>query len=344
MSFASEERAAFNYRTWIAGLLGLTLAGWMLRAYGVGDLVALLGRVGCFGALTIIAFHALQLFASAEGWHVISTPAGAQRPLRSYLELRWIREGVNNLLPLAQIGGEFITARMLQRQGVRLGPAIAGTLADLLLEIKTQILLTVLGLILLVSYAGHSRLSALLAIGLLGASLFVAILLIALRAGLAAALERAVVRLGRAFGWPDSADINGLHDALQACYRAPRCLALGASWHLLSWILGGLEVWLILHFFQHEVTLGVALTIESLGQAAKALGFAIPGAVGVQEGGYLLVCAGLGLPPELGLALSLAKRIREVVWGVPSLVVWQRTQTRTKTIRIALGSIQGGDQ
>lgn len=344
MSFASEERSSFNYRAWIAGLLGLTLAGWMLRAYGVGDVLAVLARVGWFGALIIIAFHATQLFASAEGWRVISAPANAQQPLRRYLELRWIREGVNNLLPLAQIGGEFVTARMLQRRGVRLGPAIAGTLADLLLEIKTQILFTVLGLALLVSYAGHSRLSRLLTIGLLAASLFVAVLVVALRSGLAAAIERAVVRLGRAFGWPSSVDIHGLHDALQACYRAPGCLALGASWHLLSWVLGGLEVWLILHFFQHDVAFGVALTIESLGQASKALGFAIPGAVGVQEGGYVLVCAGLGLPPELGLALSLAKRIREVVWGVPSLVVWQRTQTRTKAMRLSLGSIQGGDQ
>lgn len=344
MSFASEPRPPVNYRAWLAGLLGLTLAGWMLKAYGVVDVVSVLGRVGWLGGVTILAFHALQLFCSAEGWRVISIPAGAQRPLRSYLELRWVREGVNNLLPLAQIGGEFVSARLLQLQGVRLGPAVAGTLADLLVEIKTQILFTVLGLALLVSYAGHSRLSRLLGIGLLGASLFVAILVIALRAGLAMALERGVLRLGRAFGWPSTVDIRGLHVGLQACYRAPRSLALAAAWHLLSWVLGGLEVWLILHFFRHDVGFGVALTIESLGQAAKALGFAIPGAVGVQEGGYVLIFAGLGLAPDLGLALSLAKRIREVIWGVPALIAWQRSETRTKAVRLPLASIQGGDQ
>lgn len=343
MSFVSEPRASVNYRAWVAGLLGLTLAGWMLKAYGVVDVVSVLGRVGWFGGLTIVAFHAVQLFCSAEGWRVISIPAGAQRPLRSYLQLRWIREGVNNLLPLAQIGGEFVTARILQRQGIRLGPAVAGTLMDLLVEIKTQILFTVLGLVVLVSYAGHSRLSSLLGIGLLGASLFVAILVIALRAGLAAAIERAVLRLGRLFGWPSTVDIHGLHAGLQACYRAPRSLALAAAWHLLSWVLGALEVWLILHFFRHDVGFGVALAIESLGQASKSLGFAVPGALGVQEGGYALVCAGLGLSPELGLALSLAKRIREVVWGVPSLVIWQRSETRTQAIRLPLASIPRGD-
>lgn len=344
MSFASDRPASLNYRAWIAGLLGLALAAWMLRGYGVVDVVSVLGRVGWFGGLLIVAFHAVQLFSSAEAWRVISRPAGAQAPLRIYLGLRWIREGVNNLLPLAQIGGEFVAARLLQRRGVRLGPAVAGTLMDLLLEIKTQILFTVLGLLLLVSYTGHSRLSEFLAVGLVGASLFIAILVIALRAGLAAAIERAVLRLGRMFGWSSTVDLYGLHDALQACYRAPRSLALGASWHLLSWVLGGLEVWLVMHFFQQDVVFGVALTIESLGQASKALGFAIPGALGVQEGGYALVCGVLGLSPELGLALSLAKRIREVIWGVPALVVWARAETRTRAIRFPVGSVRSGDQ
>lgn len=346
MSFASEQPGSFHYRAWIAGLLGLALAAWMLRDYGVVAVVSVLARVGWFGGVVIVAFHAVQLLPSAEAWRVISAPGGTQGSLRTYSALRWIREGVNNLLPLAQIGGEFVAVRLLQRRGVRLGPAVAGTLVDLLVEIKTQILFTVLGLMLLVSYAGHSRLSRLLAIGLLGASLCVAILVIALRAGLAAAVERGALRLGRMFGWPAAADISGLHDALQACYRARRHLALGASWHLLSWVLGGLEVWLVMHFFRHDVGFGVALTVESLGQVAKSLGFAIPGAVGVQEGGYALVCGVLGVSPELGLALSLAKRVREVIWGVPALVFWQqqRTENSTRAVRLSLGSIRGGDQ
>jgi len=48
--------------------------------------------------------------------------------LRVYLLLRWIREAVNNLLPLAQIGGEFVVARLLQKRGVRLAQAVGGTL------------------------------------------------------------------------------------------------------------------------------------------------------------------------------------------------------------------------
>jgi hypothetical protein len=42
----------------------------------------------------------------------------------------------------------------------------------------------------------------------------------------------------------------------------------------------------------------------------------------VQEGGYLLLAPVAGLPPEACLALSLAKRARELLLGLPGLVYW----------------------
>jgi hypothetical protein len=63
-----------------------------------------------------------------------------------------------------------------------------------------------------------------------------------------------------------------------------------------------------------------ALMLESLGQAIRGAAFAIPGALGVQEGGYLLLAPLAGLPPDAALALSLAKRARELLLGVPGLL------------------------
>jgi len=60
--------------------------------------------------------------------------------------------------------------------------------------------------------------------------------------------------------------------------------------------------------------------LESLGQAIRGAGFAIPGALGVQEGGYLLLAPLAGLAPGAALALSLAKRVRELLLGLPGLL------------------------
>lgn len=70
------------------------------------------------------------------------------------------------------------------------------------------------------------------------------------------------------------------------------------------------------------------LVIESLGQAIRSAAFFVPGAIGVQEGGFMAVGILFGLGPEVGLAVSLIKRIREVGLGVPALVAWQALEGR----------------
>ncbi len=104
--------------------------------------------------------------------------------------------------------------------------------------------------------------------------------------------------------------------------RSPASFALS----LVGWVVGTGEVWLIAA--ASRITRSSwrdALLLESLGQAIRGAAFAIPGSLGVQEGGYLLLAPLVGLPPEAALALSLAKRARELLLGragpaVPALL------------------------
>ena len=89
--------------------------------------------------------------------------------------------------------------------------------------------------------------------------------------------------------------------------------------------------WLALSFIGHPVSWLDALLLESVGQAIRGAAFAIPGSLGAQEGGYLLLAPLVGLTPDAALALSLAKRARELALGLPGLVYlhwserdWQR--------------------
>ena len=323
----------------VGGLAGLGLAAWLLESYGVARIFDVLARVGWLGMLLIVLFHLPQMLFSALGWKAIAGPAEPRLPLRTYLSLRWIREAVNNLLPLAQVGGELVVARLLQRQGAPLAHAIGGAVADLMMEMATQVLFTLLGVVLLVHLVGHSEVSDIITRGLWVAALLVAAVFAALWLGLAATIERAVLRLGRSLGWPATAQVGGLHAALVSSYRAPGAVVLAGVAHLVSWLLGGIEVCLVLHFCGLDVGIGPGMIIESLGQAAKSMGFAVPGAVGVQEGGYVVVCRMLGISPEIAIALSLVKRLREVVLGIPGLALWQRAQAQAGVVR---SSVPGG--
>lgn len=315
----------------VGGLVGFGLAAWLLESYGVGRILELLRHAGWGGILAVIGFHLVQILCSALGWRVIAGPTVPRPSLRTYMTMRWIREAVNNLLPVAQIGGEFVVSRLLQQRGMKLASAIAGTVADLTMEMVTQIAFTLLGLALLLRSAGGSGIGGTVASGLAVASLVAAGFLGAQWLGLAAAIEKGLMRLGRSMGWAGTANVEGLHKALIGCYRAPGRVAAAALWQMVSWLLGGIEVCLALHFLGRNVGIGPGLVIESLGQALKAVGFAVPGALGVQEGGLIVVCQAFLVPPEMAIALSLMKRLREAVLGVPGLLAWHHLEARAAT-------------
>jgi hypothetical protein len=54
----------------------------------------------------------------------------------------------------------------------------------------------------------------------------------------------------------------------------------------------------------------------------------VPGALGIQEGGYIVVCGLLGISPQQAIEVSLLRRIREVILGVPGLLAWHRLEAR----------------
>jgi hypothetical protein len=114
-----------------------------------------------------------------------------------------------------------------------------------------------------------------------------------------------------------------IDSAVVTLYRDRRAIVSSTLWHLLSWIFGIGEVWIALRLLGRPVDIWTALLIESLGQAIRTGSFAVPGSLGVQESGYVLLGNALGIEPQVSLALSLARRVREVLLGLPGLVAAQ---------------------
>jgi len=315
----------------LGGLAGLGLSVWLLQSYGIRQIGDLIGHAGWRGILAVVAFHGVQLLCSAAAWRAMAGSPAPREPLRIYVILRWIREAVNNLLPLAQVGGEVVAWRLLRQRGAMLPDAVAGTIADLTVEMVTQILFTLVGVIWLPVSVVDGGVANDIVAGLLVASVLMAALFAAVRHGLIESIEKGLVRVGRWMGWAGAAHVEGLNLALMSCYRQRGRVARSGLWHMLSWLLGAVEVCLALHFLGSDVSIRTGLVIESLGQAAKALGFAVPGSLGVQEGGYVVVCGAFGLSAELAIALSLLKRLREAVLGIPALAVWQHWEAQVRT-------------
>ncbi len=323
--------------------VGLALILALGGYYGFAEIANGLGAAG-WGVLAVIAFHPFQMIFSALAWQVLLDSHVAPR-LPTFIALRWIKEAVNNLLPVAQIGGEVVGARLLRNSGVPLAAAGASVVVDVTMEFLSQIIFTLLGLALLVPGLQEPSIvpwtMGIIAIAGAAVLLFVA----AQRFGLFHLIEAGLVRLAqRGPAWSSLGEVAGLHRAIVALYNAPARLGWSVGYHLVSWLLGGLEVMIGLHLLGVSVDFREALIIESLGQAARAAGFAIPGSLGVQEGGFVLVCAMFGISPQTAIELSLLKRIREVALGVPALIVWQVVEARRLVNRaVAEARVPAGD-
>ena len=74
--------------------------------------------------------------------------------------------------------------------------------------------------------------------------------------------------------------------------------------------------------------MGLADRIEALLSAMAAIAFLVPVNAGVQEAGYAGLGAIFGIAPELSLGVSLVRRARDVVIGVPILLIWQSVEMR----------------
>jgi len=117
--------------------------------------------------------------------------------------------------------------------------------------------------------------------------------------------------------------LAGLHEAALDFYRQPAAIWGCVGLHIPAWALGTIESWAVLNVLGVTVTPLQALVIESLGMAARSAGFAIPAALGVQEGGFVLAAAAVGVPVAPALALSLIKRAREVSVGLIGIALWR---------------------
>lgn len=319
-------------------LLGAALGGAvaiaLLALYGAADIGRALVDAG-WGVLAFVAFHLTQIAFSSLAWKAV-LPARSAPGVLAFLQLRWIREAVNALLPVAQIGGEIVGARVLAARGVTLSLAGASVTVDLTLEVATQIAFTLLGLGLLIHRPGQ-EVTAWMIGGAAASAGAVALFVLAQRMGVFGVVERGLIRFSRTAGWQGLGDVRGLHDAIVSLYRDPARWCRGGAHHLISWLLGGLEVMLGLHLVGVSVDLRDGIIIESLGQALRTIGFAVPAALGVQEGGYVLVCGLLGISPQAAIELSLLKRIREVALGVPGLIAWQVIERQRLANRAARG-------
>jgi glycosyltransferase 2 family protein len=241
--------------------------------------------------------------------------------LRRLSVLRWIREAIDVLLPVASIGGSLASARLLTFCSVSVAMALVQTVA--------QALFASAGALLLARMVGLGTLLPQLLLGVAAAAVVLGGFYLLQRYGAARWIDRAMNALTVRTAWRVQRGEIGVQSAMDKIWRGRRLyLATALVIHVIAWASGTLEVWLTLHFMHWPVSLEPAIVLESLGASISSAAFFIPGSWGVQEGGYILIGHLLGVPAPLALSLSLVKRVPDLVLGAPGLLAWRIVEAR----------------
>ena len=212
--------------------------------------------------------------------------------------------------------------------------AAASVIIDVLMQAATLLLFALIGLVMLVAHGADETIAGIAATGLGLAILMLSGFYVAQRGAGRRLLFSMLSRLKFDGSWRMLGTVEAVYQSLSTIYARRFNIAASGQVHMLGWLIGVAEVWIVFTCMGHPVSVGNALVIESLAQAVRGGAFVIPSAIGAQEAGLILLCGLFGIPPDQALALSLIKRAADVVVGLPGLVALQIVESS----RLAAGT------
>jgi putative membrane protein len=247
-----------------------------------------------------------------------------------------MREAASDVLPFSQLGGFVIGARAAATLGAPPSATHASTVVDISAELVGQLLFTFLGLGLVAAGVGGSSIRHLesppFIVGLSIIALIAVSFMLVQWKGVAL-LRRFAVRWAP---WLVK-KLDEIQDGVGEVYQRPLRLLACIALHFTAWITATGGVWLALQFMHAPLSLPATIALESLIYLVRSAAFLIPGAIGVMEGGYVLLVPMFGLPPEIGLALALIKRGRDLAIGAPAVLIWQAMEGKQLLARRKAG-------
>jgi putative membrane protein len=312
---------------YIGGLLGLALLITLVIRADLGAMLQTL-ESGGWSLLWIVPYRALFFFLYAACWLTLLRPYDPEHRagLGYVFWATTVRDAIDRLLPVASVGGSVVGVRLLRWRGLAAAPIGASVIIEIVLTLVVVYFFTALGLLLLLELSATGQEYRRLLMVFLLSLPIPAITVLLLRYG--SVFARLQKFLRPLVGESAAGEATLLDHELRASLRRRWRLLIAGALQFAALTSGSFEVWFALRLFGHPVGATAALMLESMTQAVRHIAFVVPAGLGVQEAGLVLFGHALGISSELALAVSMAKRMREVLCGLPSLLSWQWLEGR----------------
>ena len=307
-------------------LVGLAIVVLLVAWQGVSTILDRLADGG-WAIFLVALFIPPNLLMSAASYQFLFPRDRRPRFLDTTLAM-WIGSSVNFLLPVATVGGEFVKARILTLRSVSGVDAAASVVLDKTVQALSVLVWAVIGIVILATVVPQD--DGLVTAALIGAVLLAlgigGFILVQVR-GVFGRFARPAARFSRSERWQglieSAADLD---TAIRDLYRQPWAVSAAVALRVGKRAVLAGRVWFVAWLLGVPIGLEEAVMLNSLAVALRSVAFAVPAGLGVQEGGYIMLGALIGLPPDLMLAISLATRLGELIEALPGLFAWQAVE------------------
>lgn len=301
--------------------LGLLTVAFLVWHIGPSNIYAAAAQLGPVALVAILVPSLIMYIIEAYGWKVTLDPSVQYVSFWRLLMIRTAGEVVNMTTPTAYVGGEPLKAYLLQRLGV---PMVEG-LASVVIAKTTMTIAQVLfilagiasGFVILGAHGLSAQIiaAALLSVGLLlfGTAAFVFMQ----RRGLFTWILETLRTIGVRSQFLDSREeqLRALDRTILNFYSQRRPVFYASTGlYFLGWLAEALEVFVIIYYLGGPVGVLPAVSIGALSVFIKGGTFFIPGSLGTQDAGNLLLLKAFGYSDVTGITFALLRRFRELVW------------------------------
>lgn len=316
-------------------LAGLALFGWYLSRADLRAASEALGQLGWLAPVTLVPYFCVYI-VDCVGWR-FCFPARLPLSFITLFRIRWAGEAVNNVLPSASVGGEALKVFLLRRRGVAARTGTSSVVVGRSAQTAAQLLYILLAALAFLHLAGHQpglRTGMLLVLAA-GTIVLAGLFWIQSRGLFGSTLAVAnTLRLKIAYLEQRRAKIIQVDQAITGFYRDQRGrFFASAGFYFGGWLLDTLEIYLVAYLLGMPITWPQALAVEAFTSVVKIIGLWVPGTLGVQESGILLLGRLAGLPDTLSVAYALLRRAREIIFAFAGWLLLYTDQATLGTIK-----------
>lgn len=299
------------------GLIVLCLLVWNVGPSNIYEAASKLGP----SALFLILIPSVVMYViEAYGWHIVLGQAAQRVPFWRLLAIRTAGEVVNMTTP-AYVGGEPLKAYLLKQYNVPITEGAASVVIAKTTMTIAQVVFILVGIALgfwilgAGSSAGQTITAGLVSVGVLVCSIVGFVLI--QRRGLFASILSIVNTVGVRIRALDAQEerLRSIDQTIRHFYSHHQGVFCASTViYFFGWMAEALEVFAIIYVLDGPATLLSTISIGALAVFIKGGTFFIPGSLGTQEAGNVLLLNAFGYSDVTGITFALLRRFRELVW------------------------------